>query len=502
MAIENGTQNAELGYILDPAFQIEGLNGKPVVGGWICIYEAGTDNKYISYENFDGAQNPFKIPLKADGRAVILGDPSRTYDVYAYDSYGNQLFSRLNVQCNVPGNISINGADTRINNTDGTLDISLRTLGNNVRQYTVNTKNKVLDVQDPLYFVENSNTATIIGFSGSQSGADVNALVHANSATWNDVSAKLNTTAFSTVSGSFLTAHQSLESYATKEYVESATSGKQDKLSAGDGISIVDNSISVTAQGGGRTYSGVEPIWVDNDANLVSLAYDKSQFKVVTGADIAHPELSVLQIDIHTSGGNIDQEAFEKMANLVYGRLTETIPIGLVNSYELLGDGGAFSYLFRPTMEFVVNSATKARIMTFNGSVGNSKAQVAISELNESSASLTTMWWSEIKTLTAAAGTLALSANSGCTENRTLYPDRLYYASVINRDQQTQYVGFKNEFLADAGAYDIAYWDEHSTNNDHFAGNLPGSLSGIAASNLGQTGGAKLKPYIAFRNED
>ena len=166
MAIENGVQNAELGYILDPAFQIENLNGKPVVGGYICVYEAGTDNKYISYENFDGAQNPFKIPLKADGRAVILGDPSLTYDVYFYDSYGNQLFSRLNVQCNVPGTINLSGVDTRIKNTDGTLDISLQTLGNNVRQYTVNTHNKRLDVQSPLYFVENSNTATVIGFSG------------------------------------------------------------------------------------------------------------------------------------------------------------------------------------------------------------------------------------------------------------------------------------------------------------------------------------------------
>lgn len=267
-------------------------------------------------------------------------------------------------------------------------------------------------------------------------------------------------------------------------------------------ISIIEEITSLaTTEGGDRTYGGVEPIWVDNDAYLVGLAYDRSQFKVVTGADIAHPELSALQIDIQTTGGNIDQAAFEKMANLINGRLTETIPIGLVNSCELLGDGGAFSYLFRPTMEFDVNSGTVARIMTINGSVGTSKAQVAISELAENNANVTIMWWSEIKALTAAAGTLALSANSGCTENRTLYPDRLYYASVINRDQQTQYVGFKNEFLTDAGAYDIAYWAEHSTNNDHFAGDLPGSLSGIAASNLGQTGGAKLKPYIAFRNE-
>jgi hypothetical protein len=267
-------------------------------------------------------------------------------------------------------------------------------------------------------------------------------------------------------------------------------------------ISIIEEITSLaTTEGGGRTYGGVEPIWVDNDANLVGLAYDRSQFKVVTGADDAHPELSALQIDIQTTGGNIDQAAFEKMANLVNGRLTETIPIGLVNSFESLGHGGAFSYLFRPTMEFDVNSGTKARIMTLNGTVGTSKAQVAISELDENNASLTTMWWSEIKALTAAAGTLALSANPDCTENRTLYPDRLYYASVINRDQQTQYVGFKNEFLGDAGAYDIAYWDEHSTNNDRFAGNLPVSLNGIAANDLGQTGGAKLKPYIAFRNE-
>ena len=166
MAIENGVQNAELGYILDPAFQIEGLNGKPVVGGWICIYEAGTDNKYISYENFDGAQNPFKVPLKSDGRAVILGDPSLSYDIYCYDSYGNQIFSRLNVQCNVPGTINLSGADTRIKNTDGTLDISLRTQANNVREYTINTRNKELGVESPLYFARNDESATIIGFSG------------------------------------------------------------------------------------------------------------------------------------------------------------------------------------------------------------------------------------------------------------------------------------------------------------------------------------------------
>lgn len=267
-------------------------------------------------------------------------------------------------------------------------------------------------------------------------------------------------------------------------------------------ISIIEEITSLaTTEGGGKTYGGVEPVWVDNDANLVGLAYDRTQFRTVTGVDEAHPELSALQIDIHTTGGNIDQEAFEKIANLIYGRLTETIPIGLVNSYETLADGGSFSYLFRPIMEFDVHSGTKARIMTHNGTVGNSKAQIVISELNETDASISAMWWSEIKTLTAEAGTLTLTANPDCTIPKTLYPDRLYYATIINRDQQTQYVGFENKFLTDAGAYDIAYYNQHSTGTGDFAYSLPWSMNGLPANQLGQVGEAKLKPYIAFRNE-
>lgn len=295
MAIQNDLQNAELGYILCPFESYTNINGKPLVGGWISLYEAGTDTKYISYQDWLGNFNPFKIPIPADGRVVALGDPTKTYDAYLYNSFGDLVCSRLNLECNVAGNISIKGADTRINNTDGTLDISLRTLGNNVRQYTINTHNKELNVQEPLYFVENSNTATVIGFSGDnyatkdyvtssisskvdvtaynqditnitnnitalsadvdskmdvskleynnngeisaydgsafagQGGAgdpEVNELVHSNSATWNDVSAKLDTTAFSTVSGNFLTAIP--DEYATKDYVQSSVSSKLD----------------------------------------------------------------------------------------------------------------------------------------------------------------------------------------------------------------------------------------------------------------------------------
>ena len=53
---------------------------------------------------------------------------------------------------------------------------------------------------------------------------EVNQAVHTNSATWNTVTDKLDTTAFSDVSGTFLTAHQDLSDYATTAQLESTSS--------------------------------------------------------------------------------------------------------------------------------------------------------------------------------------------------------------------------------------------------------------------------------------
>lgn len=285
--------SANVSYLGDPFEQYCGLNGKPLIGGHIEVYLAGTSDKYMTLQDFDGDYNPFKVPLGADGRVVMLADPSLTYDIYVYNSYNDLVCSRLNVECTCPGNISIKGADTWVRNTDGTLDISLRTSANNRRVFDVNTRNKRLDVQSPLYFVENSETATVIGFSGDdyattadladkmdiskleynedgeisaydgsafagQGGAgdpEVNELVHSNSAEWNDVSAKLDTTAFSTVSGNFLTAIP--DNYATKDYVQSSVSSKLDTTAfstvSGNFLTAVPEGYAtedwVTAQG-------------------------------------------------------------------------------------------------------------------------------------------------------------------------------------------------------------------------------------------------------------
>jgi hypothetical protein len=71
---------------------------------------------------------------------------------------------------------------------------------------------------------DNINNITRIDVTAQGGDPEVQNLVRSNSSTWDSVTNKLDTTAFSDVSGTFLTAHQSLDDYATKTLVEE-TSG-------------------------------------------------------------------------------------------------------------------------------------------------------------------------------------------------------------------------------------------------------------------------------------
>lgn len=107
LGVNMAEQAINLNYLIDPFEQFMNLNGKPLVGGYITLYLAGTNEKYISYQNFDYTQNPFKIPINSDGRVTILVDVSQAYDAYVYSSNGNLIVSRLNLSC--PGGVAGGG---------------------------------------------------------------------------------------------------------------------------------------------------------------------------------------------------------------------------------------------------------------------------------------------------------------------------------------------------------------------------------------------------------
>ena len=97
--------------------------------------------------------------------------------------------------------------------------------------------------------------------TGTQGDAEVNAAVHNNSATWNTVTNKLDTTAFSTVSGNFVTNgdisatewNSVYETVGTNSGSWTGTSVESYDLSAGDNIQInkddVNSAIGIAVTG-------------------------------------------------------------------------------------------------------------------------------------------------------------------------------------------------------------------------------------------------------------
>jgi hypothetical protein len=88
----------EFAYIIPWSAQFIDKNGKPLAAGFVEIYQAGTTgNKYISYKNWYGDRNAFRIPLDSIGKCVAIGDRNLHYDLYVYNWFGNLEYSRLNV---------------------------------------------------------------------------------------------------------------------------------------------------------------------------------------------------------------------------------------------------------------------------------------------------------------------------------------------------------------------------------------------------------------------
>lgn len=85
------------GYLLAPSFQFVNINGRPLVGGHIEVFIHNTDTKYITKADFDGTDNPFKVPLNSKGMAVIIASGDFSYDVFCYDRLGSPFWSGRNV---------------------------------------------------------------------------------------------------------------------------------------------------------------------------------------------------------------------------------------------------------------------------------------------------------------------------------------------------------------------------------------------------------------------
>lgn len=100
-----------LGYLISPVLQLEDANGKPLVGGKIVVYRAGTTKVYITRKDFEGNFNPAEVVLDAKGMCILIAESGKRYDVYCYDENDVQQWSRLNITIGDNGN---SGGDSLI----------------------------------------------------------------------------------------------------------------------------------------------------------------------------------------------------------------------------------------------------------------------------------------------------------------------------------------------------------------------------------------------------
>ena len=328
MAIDTNS----LVYLIDPFWQGEGVNGKPLVGGYMTVFYAGTDLKYITYQNFDGTENPFKIPLGADGRATILVEAQYTYDCYLYDSFGNLAASRLNVKPNIGGgNISIKGRTYH----------GVEPVVVNNQYNLISARNIPLGVQEPLHFVEDSESACIIGVSGLQPSGDYVLRPELSSyATedWVNSQSYMHeymASAFypmeSNPSG-YLTEHQSLDGYMEASKLETADG----KITAYNG----------TAFAGGGSVDPSEFIPWSASGNFATSGdlndkLDTTAFSTVSGDFLtAIPDTYASKDFVSSSvSSKLDSTAF----STVSGDFITALPEGLLNESGFEYDGDKIS---------------------------------------------------------------------------------------------------------------------------------------------------------------
>jgi len=100
-----------LAYLFDSNIQFQDKSGNNNVNGFLRVYIDNTDDRAVTYKDFNGTFNQADIMLDNNGRAVVIVDDTMTYRLEVYGRDGAMLWTQYPVK---PSNTVINYG---INNT-------------------------------------------------------------------------------------------------------------------------------------------------------------------------------------------------------------------------------------------------------------------------------------------------------------------------------------------------------------------------------------------------
>ena len=111
-----------LQYLVDPSLQISDKSGALNVAGFLRVYLNGTDDRAITYRDFNGTLNTADIVLDNNGRAVVIADSSKAYRLEVYTKDGDLLWTQYPLNTLVGGAGGASGL--MLESSDGTVDIT------------------------------------------------------------------------------------------------------------------------------------------------------------------------------------------------------------------------------------------------------------------------------------------------------------------------------------------------------------------------------------------
>ena len=86
-------------YLIDPENQFMTKSGTINVDGFLKVFDAATDDPAVTYKDFSGTENPERIGLDNNGRAVVIADSDRAYRLEVYDRYGTLMWTTSPLWC-------------------------------------------------------------------------------------------------------------------------------------------------------------------------------------------------------------------------------------------------------------------------------------------------------------------------------------------------------------------------------------------------------------------
>ena len=110
-----------LAYLIDPQLQFSDKSGSLNVAGFLRVYLNGTDDRAVTYKDFNGTLNTADIVLDNNGRAVVIADSSKAYRLEVYNREGALLWTQYPLNTIVGGAGGANGIV--VESTDGSIQV-------------------------------------------------------------------------------------------------------------------------------------------------------------------------------------------------------------------------------------------------------------------------------------------------------------------------------------------------------------------------------------------